>query len=304
MTTVRFSDTAAGGQASTPGAAAWACSRLGLRVFPLVIGTGTPALKRWPELATLDENQIMDWWCGEYTGHGVGVATGPESGVWALDIDVKHGADGFATLAALREGRDTTDAGDLGRTLTVATPSGGAHLYFRWPNDGGSPIANSTGASNALGRGLDVRGVRGYVRAPGWGGYQVVPRDGIRHTRIASAPLWLLDLARTKPARSARATGADGSGEDGTWEGFSVHRTLTTLARAEAGERNTVLNKTAYKLGRWGSLTESDAWASCKAIMARIGAGDSLDAQRRTFDSGWNAGAKARDSILANQSGA
>lgn len=287
MTTVKFRDTAAGGQAPNPGAAAYACARLGFRVFPLIPGAATPAIKAWPDYATADVDQIREWWTWEYPGYGVGIATGPESGVWVLDIDVKGGVDGFASLLDLRLARREYDITPFTRTMVVTTPSGGAHIYFRW-SDG---VVNS---AKRLGPGLDVRAERGYVRAPGWGGYDVVPRgpEGDRVTRVAVAPAWLVELAKKRqrnyaddPARPATS-----------WARFTTSRTLEVLRRCPAGTRNESLNKAAYKLGRAGSLSEGEAWEACRAVMVGIGAQDAEDAQRRTFESGWNAGVAARGS--------
>jgi hypothetical protein len=285
---VKFNDTEAGGQAPSPGAAAYASSRLGYRVFPLVPGSGTPALKEYPDLATTDTEVIQEWWSGEFAGYGVGIATGEASGIWVLDIDMKKGVDGFASLLDLRLKYRDYDIDRYTRTMVVTTPSGGAHIYFRWAEG----VVNSVGR---LGKGLDVRAERGYVRGPGWGGYAVVPRgpEGERVVRLLAAPEWLTGLAQKR--RHEREGDAMSREEPGTsWARFSAGKTLETLGRAPEGGRNDALNKAAYKLGRSGAVEMGDAWASCKAIMARIGAGDAVEAQRRTFESGWNAGVAAR----------
>lgn len=292
MTTVRFSDTSAGGQASSPGAAAYVMARLGMRVFPLSPGLGTPMLKAWPDLATADIDTVREWWTGEFCGCGVGVATGAESGVWCLDIDVKHGNNGFATLAELCAERGGQVAGALTHTMSVATPSGGAHLYFRWNGeadaDGGVP--NSTGDRNCLGPGLDVRGRAGYVRAPGWAGYQVVPRNGVRSVKIVAAPEWLVELTRKK---RDRPVGSE-SEPDGGMHVMGTRRTLAALNAAPHGSRNDELNRAAFRLGMRGEMTEADAWRSCAQILVDMGAGDGMDAWRRTFESGWRSGEAKR----------
>lgn len=281
MAGVTFEATAAGGQAVSTGAAAYACSRLGLRVFPLVPGTGLPALSGWPDWATADESLIQQWWTGEYAGYGVGVATGPDSGVWVLDIDRKKGVDGFDTWANL-----VTANGPIRNTMMVMTPSGGAHVYFRWAEG----VGNSTGTHNRLGPGLDVRADHGYVRGPGWGGYDVIATAGVRRTGIAAAPGWLVGLAQRRHREYSEEAPAPGT----SWARFSASRTLDTLANTPHGGRNDALNKAAYKLGRSGSVSESDAWAACRGVLVAMGAGDGMDAWERTFRSGWNAGAGRR----------
>jgi KaiC/GvpD/RAD55 family RecA-like ATPase len=108
---------------------------------------------------------------------GVGIATGARSGVFVIDLDVKNGIDGLANFQAL---------GECPPTYTVATPSGGYHVYFKHP---GFPVKTS---ASALARGVDVRGDGGYVVAPGSphknGGRYEVAAD----LPIADAPAWLL----------------------------------------------------------------------------------------------------------------
>jgi hypothetical protein len=283
VTTVKFSDTTAGGQAPTTGAAAYACSRLGLRVFPLVPGTGLPALKAWPDHATTNVEVIRDWWTNQYTGYGVGIATGPESGVWVMDIDRKKGVDGFDTWSKLviRHGR-------IARTLMVMTPSGGAHVYFRWSEG----VGNSTGTHNRLGPGLDVRADHGYVRGPGWGGYDVIPHEGVRRTTISAAPDWLVALAQKRTRNYAEDPVVPGT----SWARFNASRALESFGQTPEGGRNDALNRTAYKLGRSGAMAESDAWDACVGVIVGMNAGDDMPAWRRTFESGWNAGVAARGS--------
>lgn len=117
---------------------------LGLRVFPLPRGKRVPAIREFYDFATTDPDFSLGM-------NNAGVATG--DGFAVLDIDVKDGRDGRPALEAL---------GPLPLTLTVATPSGGLHLYFALPP--GAEIGNSV---NRLGKGIDVRGHHGYVVAPG-----------------------------------------------------------------------------------------------------------------------------------------
>lgn len=294
MATIDFEETAAGGQAFSPGAAAYACTQLGFRVFPLTPGSGTPALRSWPDVATTDEQQVRDWWSGEFGGYGVGVATGRESGIWVLDLDRKKGVDGFNTLFNLRLANDD-DLSAFTRTMVVNTPSGGAHIYFRWDEraerDGG--VANSTGSSNRLGPGLDVRGRGGYVRGPGWGGYQVVPRDGIRSVAIYPGPGWLVELTRKRRSEREGDAMREAHG-DTSWARFNAGKALEYLGRTPEGGRNDALNLTAFRLGKLGVSTRDDAWKACQDVLIDMGAGDGMDAWLRTFNSGWNAGVATR----------
>lgn len=289
MATISFDHTNAGGQAPSTGAVAYACVQLGFRVFPLVPGTKRPAVEGWKSRATREVEQVIRWWDGgEFTGCPVGIATGPGSAIWVLDLDRKGGVDGFASLRDLAEANGSTLV-DFTTTMTVATPSGGAHLYFRWDET----VLRQKGVHNSsglLGPGIDVRGIGGLVKAPGCGGYQVVPRGGIRSTVIVPAPDWLVELTR-KPEREAR--------DEPQYEPGSVQaeraaeRVLDRLGNAAPGTRNNELNVAAFRLGKMGTMSAQDAWSELKTVMFSIGANDDVAAQRRTFESGWEAGRRA-----------
>ena len=289
MATTSFNETSAGGQAKNPACAAFACAVLGFRVFPLMSGTKRPAITGWQQAATTSLEQIEYWFSGEFQDASVGIATGGGSDLFVLDIDVKNGINGFESLAKLCEGQDTTGPNDIGRTLTVATPSGGAHLYFRWA-DG---VVNSSGE---LGPGLDVRGKGGLVHAPGWGGYAVVPRDGVRRVDVAAAPDWLVELCRKQPRGEAfAARDGDAEGPNGGGHVMGTRRTLESLYRTPSGSRNHELNRAAFRLAVRGELTHDDAWAQCQQVLVAMGAGDGMSDWLRTFESGWRNGLAKRE---------
>lgn len=306
MASVTFS----GAAPAPPGAVAYACSRLGFRVFPLRRDTGTPAFTSWPERATADTAQIREWWTGEYAPNGVGIATGPESGIWVLDIDVKDG-DGFGSLRAMCA-RHHCGTEPFTRTMVVRTPSGGAHVYFRWDEAAGTEggIRNS---AKQLAPGLDVRGIRGYVRAPGIGAYAIVERGGAKRTAIGAAPEWLAPLCKKRRGASAEAlTNADVrarmSGNGAKWAQFEAAESVRKLRRAPGGTRNDMLNRTAYQLGRLASLhgepSEATARTWCFAALDAAGANDTQAQRERTFTSGWEAGRAAGETTKVADHGA
>lgn len=158
----------------------------GLAVFPMPPGHKRPE-PGWRDTIITDPAFLRAW----PPGANVGVAC-RASGVVGLDLD-RHdgGPDGVATFAGL-----CADRGQLWPdTLTVATPHGGLHIYFRVPH--GCTVLSTSHGRSGLGAGIDTRapGRRsgGYLAGPG----SVV--DGHRYTitrarEIATLPPWLANL--------------------------------------------------------------------------------------------------------------
>lgn len=188
---------------------ALAYAALGWRVVPIRPGEKRPPMTAWQNAATTDTETITNWWTGLYRGHGLGIATGPESGVWVLDVDVANGKVGDETLADLEDAY-----GALPETVEAITGSGGRHLFFAWPAD----IEIRAGAAVRLGDGLDVRGIGGQVVAS-----PTVHANGQRYSwvdghepdvmAVADAPGWLLSMCEAPepvaPTEPATATADD-----------------------------------------------------------------------------------------------
>jgi putative DNA primase/helicase len=124
----------------------------GWRVFPLRPGSKLPALKGWPDRATTDEDQIRRWFTG--TKHGIGIATGPGSGLLVIDVDMKEGRRGDLSLDALQD-----DLGELPASAVQITPTGGQHRLYAYP--AGRSIRNGAGIRD----GIDTRGAGGFIVA-------------------------------------------------------------------------------------------------------------------------------------------
>lgn len=176
----------------TPLDAALAYAARGWRVVPIAPGTKYPkGMDAWQRHATTDPEMIRSWWTGLYKDHGVGIATGPESGVWVLDID-DH--DALHDIEATH--------GPLPDTLTSVTGSGGAHLFFAW--DPAHEVRNNQ--SGKIAAGIDVRGDGGFVVAP-----PTVHPNGTRyewdgftdHLAPAEAPVWLYELLEPEVVEQA-----------------------------------------------------------------------------------------------------
>ena len=170
---------------------------------------GKHPMVRWKEYEGDDEGEYCKGPGGDY-----GVPTGSRNGFFVVDLDVKpaKGIDGLEALAAL---------GELPDTLTVATPSGGWHLYFKMPR--AQPVGGQTSAAQTihnsvskLAPGVDIRGEGGFVVGPGShhknGGVYTVQQD--LPGEPVEAPAWLLEaLARIDgPSAKPSAEASHGAG--------------------------------------------------------------------------------------------
>ena len=176
---------------------------IGWHVFPAPVGTKKSHIAaarsggpRWG--ATCDQISVAGHW-SQFPAANIGVACGPSSGIWALDIDTPegHDADGHASLRAL-----IGQHGALPHTVASVSPTGSMHFYFRWPSDGGPEIRNSAGA---IAPGIDTRGEGGMVIAPpsvkpDGRTYVWLPGCAPWDVPVADAPGWLLDSVRAVSA--------------------------------------------------------------------------------------------------------
>jgi len=107
--------------------------------------------------ASLDPLQIRTWWA-TWPSALVGVATGAISGFDVLDIDVKDGQPGLASLAKLVETH-----GSLPATMVAETRSGGFHYFFKH-------VEGARCSAGKIAPGIDFRADGGYaIVAPSLG---------------------------------------------------------------------------------------------------------------------------------------
>lgn len=133
--------------------------------------------------ATTDPAIIRRWWT-RWPAALVGIYCA-KSGFFAVDIDVKHGADGKRSWTELVEtcgNREPVEVGPMQQT-----PSGGAHMIFTLPAD--LDIPNN---ANKLAPGLDLRS-NGYICTGG--AYRWYPKHDYT-VPLTNAPGWLLDRIR------------------------------------------------------------------------------------------------------------
>lgn len=212
----------------------------GFRVFPLQINGKIPVIKDFPRIATTDKGQIQRWFYKK--DYNIGIST---NDLLALDVDVKDGAQGLKTLAALKEkGLKLPD------TCTQVTPTGGLHYIYKPP----FPISNS---ASKLGAGLDTRGLGGYLVGAG------STINGISYEMdahpIEASPETLLELCSAASEEKPRAREVEAEVDPAkAWERGSKY--LASLSPVEgAGRRNHEGFKTAAALKDIGA-SEGDTF--------------------------------------------
>ncbi|WP_439675751.1 bifunctional DNA primase/polymerase [Embleya sp. MST-111070] len=225
----------------------------GWSVFPITPGSKKPPVVRdWEHRATTDPDRIARCW--DHGRYNVGIATGP-SGLVVVDLDKPKSdtdappaewaeqevADGFDVLYLLAAQAEQPYPGG---TFTVATASGGQHLYFLAPD--GIELRNSTGK---LGWKIDTRAHGGYVVAPGSvtgaASYRVV-----NDVPPVPLPAWLLE--RLRPAPIGRGPVAIPLAHHGSgYAAAALHNETANVAGAPEGMRNATLVRAARALGRF-----------------------------------------------------
>src|SRR5215204_4039210 len=131
--------------------------------------------------ATQEELRSWAW-------SGVGIVTGPVSGVLVLDVDAPEGE---------------TELTKYGHPATplARTPSGGMHLYFKHPEQ-------HVRTRIRVAPGLDVKASGGYVVAPPSVGENGRPYEWIispEEAELADPPEWLMRLLERERAKGPAA---------------------------------------------------------------------------------------------------
>lgn len=250
--------------------------------------------------ATTDGDQIRAWW-RRWPNALIGVPMGARSGVFAIDLDPHEGEEGGEplddTLARL-----AAAVGELPAGPRVLTQSGGLHLYFALPADGGEMPRNS---AKRL-KGVDWRGEGGYVVVPpstlaGGGAYRwlvgavgIPCPEGLPALAPPAPPAALLDLVfqrgtfaksagrdRPRPpdggqgdrqtadtaSRTPGRRSADEPGEKAcrAYARAALDRAGAEMAACPRGRRGHTLNMLAHGLAPFvalGLLTEREVFAS------------------------------------------
>lgn len=248
--------------------AALEAAEAGHAVFPLLPHSKQSAVRNWESVATRDPAQIRAWW--QALPYNLGIACGP-SRVHVLDLDDGHGQDPPAQWPEARGGRDVLArlaeaAGQPypGDTYTVASPTGGLHLYFRAPAE---PELRSTVAR--LGWRIDTRGAGGYIVAAG----SVRPEGyyrALNHTEIAPLPVWLVQ-ALTPPPRPEPVELDLPAGRASAYVAAIVTGETDAVAQASTGARRNTLLRASGRLGQLVGGGELDEHTARTALHAAAG---------------------------------
>jgi Bifunctional DNA primase/polymerase, N-terminal len=206
----------------------------GIAIFPVAISQDQqdslqkkPACK-WKDDASTADERIRDWWQARPSFvPGINLS---RSGLFVVDLDRHQGGpDGIKAFRALRGDNPMPTA-----VPVTVTATGGLHLFFN----------NKEGLTNARGNlptaGIDVRGVGGFVVAPGstwegfaWRSHPKRPRLVDIYPNLPALPDWLLQVIRPpelspRPQTTLKVGNAD----------RAIAGLIRTIAGAREGERN------------------------------------------------------------------
>jgi P4 family phage/plasmid primase-like protien len=270
-----------------------AYAKRGWRVFPIQPGSKEP----YPgsagfKDASSDPEVVRDMWV-EHPDANIGLATGPGSGVYVVDVDEGFRADGSAKVGETSWEALEAQHGEAPVTLTALTPNGGRHLFYQYPEDAGY-LGNTAGK---LGKDVDTRGDGGYVLlAPS----EVDGKDyqWLAVLEVAPLPTWVVSgVVKSGPAEmEVRATWERDDTEVSKYVLGVVDREVEGLSAAPEGTRNDHLNRSAFALGTLGGVGAlEEEWARAALMEAAQANGhlsyaDGMGTFLKTFSSGWNSG--------------
>jgi hypothetical protein len=209
----------------------------------------------WEQRATIDPAAITAFWTA-HPRHNIGLATGP-AGLVVIDLDVPKPGEplpedcirgevvcGAQMLARLAADHDT----ELPDTWTVATPSGGTHLYFTTPP--GVELRNTKGGDRgSLGGLIDTRAGGGYVVAPdsevAGGAYEL-----IWDLSPAELPGWVVQRLAARPSTAISAPRQVASAKISGYVAAALDGEADRVAQAPSGTHNRAQYIAAGALGQ------------------------------------------------------
>lgn len=201
-------------------------------VLPLAPNKKTPLTAHGLKDASNDPKVVDGWW-KENPRANIGICTGAASGFVVIDVDVKNGAPGLASLEALEEQFGSSS------TVQAGTPSGGLHIFFKAPDQ---PVRNRVNFR----QGIDIRGDGGYI---------VVHPSKIGGKKYE----WVGDIDELSDLPKDLAVELTRSSKKGTSTRQTAAVTCASaLSGTNEGNRNDLIFRLACKLRQEG-LTYGDA---------------------------------------------
>jgi hypothetical protein len=235
----------------------------GFRVFP-VHADKTPLVAHWREEATADPAMIKAW-RRKWAHHDIAWAI--PANVIAVDIDVKHGKNGYADFKRLA-GCDPRDV----PTPQSTTPSGGMQLFY-------AAIKPYKNAVAIGGTGIDTRTLGGYVVLPGHknGRQWLRPLIG---AELLPAPAWLDIALRKAPLVLAPRTAIVPPSSD-PWSQRHAHapleRACARIIAAPCGAQDSTRHAQCFYIG--GLVARGDL-GYAKAYAALLEAANAMPVYR------------------------
>lgn len=152
-----------------------------------------------------------------------GIQCGVRSNLVVVDIDIKN--NGLVKWETLRSSHPEFN------TVTIATPSGGIHYYFK----------HIDGLSNTVavnGYSIDIRTDGGYVCGFDSKGYKITSG-----TEITTMPQWLFDFVKPKPKQTQTITTNNNDFNQLIWDEVGSDRTIKKSTTNEHGNVLIILDR-------------------------------------------------------------
>lgn len=255
-------------------------AELGWPVFPVARDGSKAPLVKGGWHAASNEWPCLEVWCEQFPDANAGVPTGAGTGIVVIDID---GEEGEASLRRLLSGFRTWPE-------TARVSSGrGYHDYFQHP---GFDVKSTAGV---IAPGIDVRGDRGSIIVP-----PSIHKSGkayqwVRHPKVSGVrclPIWLLVLLNHDAHE--RRTRDKYYKQNDERRPPNVDRIVADLRSARKGQRNHMLNRAAFLLGKCvAARAMSERQAFDLAVVEGVALGLSRAEATGTVRSGIRAGERA-----------
>lgn len=264
----------------------------GLRIIPVNRQSKKPSQKGWQNsaIATIEELRLYVW---THPDTNFGIITG--NSIVVVDID---GEKGRKSLAKLEK-----KYGKLPPTITVSTPGGGRHLYFRYDK---GDIGNS---ASKLAPNIDIRGQGGFVVCAG----SVHPNGNLYRwenepgdVEMAPLPKWM--RKKLKKARQAvpspTVVGHEWNIERArAYSERALELEAARVCNAPNFQRNATLNRAAFRIGQLVPICGLDAHQAAEVLTnAALEAGLEQAEITATINSGLTSGTKRPRQHPANLS--